>query len=113
MNQYIPGTRPGTERQTPRLYSIQTVMLSPEESEDLAELQQKALEEEANCLGKSEQWVGDELPTDRDAQYLCAGCKVKKLCRDYAEKYHPAYGVWSGVVYGRDIEASEKEEEND
>lgn len=70
-------------------------------------LSRAATDEGANCLGRMDTWAvgseegGDELPTDREAQIMCAGCPILKQCAEYAEMKHPAYGVWGGKVYGR------------
>lgn len=63
-----------------------------------------------NCEGREDEFSGDELPTDREAQLMCAGCDVLDRCREYAESAHPAWGVWGSVVYGRNLERAMHEE---
>lgn len=52
----------------------------------------------------------DTLPTDRDAALMCAPCPLLKMCGEYAEKKHMAWGVWGGKVYGRKLEEAMKDE---
>lgn len=79
-------------------------------------LSKAATDEGANCLGKMDQWAvgseegGDSLPTDREAQLMCAGCPVLERCAAYAEVKHPAYGVWGGKVYGRNLAEAMRDE---
>lgn len=69
----------------------------------------------ASCLNRPEDFSvgsedgGDDLPTDREAQMLCAPCPIMQQCREYAELKHPSYGVWGGKVYGRKLAAAMKE----
>lgn len=42
-------------------------------------------------------------PTDFEARVACHGCPLLELCGDYADKGHPAWGVWGGKVYGRGL----------
>lgn len=58
----------------------------------------------ANCLNREEEFSGEDLPSDREAQLLCASCPVLDLCRAYAEVAHPAWGVFGGRVYGRNLQ---------
>lgn len=59
---------------------------------------------EKPCTGNFEKWAGEELPTDREAQLMCAGCPLIDICEQYAEEAHPAWGVWAGEVYGRRLQ---------
>lgn len=110
MNNYIPGSRPGTERQTPKTYSIASLLLKGDEGAALANLYKGVAEKGANCESDPDKWTGDDLPTDREAQAMCSSCPMLKQCRDYAQKFQPAHGVWGGLVMGRDLEEIEKEE---
>lgn len=83
---------------------------SSEASRLLQELWSRAPVEGANCVGRTEEFSGDELPTDREAALLCAGCPLSSLCREYAESAHPAWGVLGGKVYGRNLAEAMKEE---
>lgn len=55
--------------------------------------------DDANCTG-----VATELffPTKEDrfsmaeAKKVCAGCKVRKECGDYAQRHNIHYGIWGG-----------------
>lgn len=67
------------------------------------ELRAAAVREGANCLNKWDVWDGDDMPTDREAQMLCASCPVFDLCKQYAEASHPAWTILAGKVYGRKL----------
>lgn len=49
-------------------------------------------------------------PTDFEARVMCHGCPLFELCKDYADKGHPAFGVFAGKVYGRNLIFDEEEE---
>lgn len=83
---------------------------SPKAAKLLRELWDRAPKEGANCVGAPEKWTSDELPTDREAALACASCPLLDLCREYAETAHPAWGVWGGKVYGRNLEAAMKDD---
>lgn len=85
---------------------------SPKASRLLVELWQRVSEENAPCVGKAE-WTADELPTDREAQVLCAPCPLLALCGEYAREAHVSFGVWGGTVRGRNLLAAMGEGEDD
>lgn len=69
----------------------------------LTELKQEINKKGANCVGKWKEWDGDEMPSDRVAQIMCASCPVFELCAKYAEVAHPAWTILAGKVYGRNL----------
>lgn len=95
----ISGSRPGTERKAPKVYSLASLMSKPGEAADLAALYKGVAEKGANCEEDPDKWTGDDLPTAREAQAMCAGCECLNLCRTYAENNKPSHGVWAGKVY--------------
>lgn len=67
-------------------------------------------EPERNCYDKSTQFSNYDdprslydIPTDSQARRMCGGCPLFDLCKDYATKARPAWGVWGGKVYGRNL----------
>lgn len=65
---------------------------------------------ERNCYGKSALYSNYDdpknlggVPTDREAELMCAGCPLFDLCRTYGKVGRPAFGVWGGKLYGRDL----------
>lgn len=101
----IVGDRP-KERQL----SMDYLKQSHTAAKLLTVLRTEAVKQGANCLDKPEQWTGEELPTDREAQLACASCPVIQQCEQYREAAHPAWGNWAGVVKGRKLkEAMEGE----
>lgn len=109
----IRGYRIQGDRPKDRQLSLGYLQQSHEAAKLLGELRVKAtdLKNPAKCLGKADQYSGDELPTDREAQIMCSGCPVLELCGRYAEVAHPAWGVHSGRVYGRRLAEAMKENE--
>lgn len=57
----------------------------------------------ANCVGRAEEFSGDELPTDREAQMMCASCPSWEACDFYRLVAKPAFGVWAGRSYGEHL----------
>lgn len=108
MADYIPGSRPRADRPRERQLSMDYLQQSSKSSNLLAELWRRAPQEGAPCVGRAE-WTADELPTDREAQILCAPCPLISLCGEYAREAHVAWGVWAGRVYGRNLQAAMEE----
>lgn len=55
------------------------------------------------CDGKSRlysDYDDDSVPTSVEAQALCAGCPLLKMCDSFAKADNPTWGVWAGRVYG-------------
>lgn len=108
-NESIRGYRITYEKKPQRELSMDYLMQSHEAAEAQRKLWLAAAEEGAPCVTNPEPYIGDDLPTDREAAKLCATCPVFDLCRDFAEKAHPAWGVHAGKVYGRKLDAAMKE----
>lgn len=65
------------------------------------ELIEGAIEHQARCLDKPEEYVDyrdDETPTVAEAEAMCYGCPMRTLCGKYADKAKESYGVWAGKV---------------
>lgn len=106
----IRGYRIVGESKPDKQLSMDYLKLTPEGSHALQNLWREA-PTEANCIGREEEFQGDILPSDRDAQLLCSGCPKFAKCDIVAETTHPAWGVWAGKVYGRKLaEAMDKED---
>lgn len=63
-----------------------------------------------NCYGKSALYSNYDdpknlggVPTDEEAQLMCAGCPLMKLCKTYGTTARPAFGIWGGKLYGREL----------
>lgn len=102
----IRGYKIVGDRPKDRQLSLGYLQQSHEAAKLLGELRVKAtdLKNPAKCLGKADQYSGDELPTDREAQIMCSGCPVLELCGRYRDVAHPAWGVWSQQVRGRNLQ---------
>lgn len=60
----------------------------------------------APCVGREDEFSGDTLPSDREAALMCAQCPLAtfRLCGEWAEASHLAFGVAGGKVFGRKLE---------
>lgn len=107
----IKGYRIVGDRPKERSLSHEYLKQDGKSAKLLTILRTEAVKQGANCLGKPEEWTSDELPTDREAQLMCAGCPVFDICRQYTETAHPAWGVWSGQVRGRKLKEAMEDDE--
>lgn len=102
------GYRVLGDRKPDKQYDTSSLMLKPEASQALRELWTDP--NPANCLNREEEFRGDNLPTDAEAQLMCAGCPRFEKCEIYRKVAHPAWGVYAGTVQGRALEEIEREE---
>lgn len=109
----IRGYRIVGDRPKSRELSYDYMQQSAKASKLLRELWDRAPKEGANCVGEPEKWTSDELPTDREAQIMCSSCDILELCRAYAEEARPAWSVWGGKVYGRNLDEQMRKGEED
>lgn len=105
----IPGYRPVGDRPKDRQLSMGYLQQSAESARLLTVLNNTPGK---NCEGREDEFAGDDLPTDREAELMCSTCLAWNACNRYAESAHPAWGVFSGKVYGRNLEAAMKEDNN-
>lgn len=119
----ISGYRPGTERTASKMYSTKSMELKPSAAKAQADLY-KAVWDATDkfavgkgpavpCVLNPDEFISDELKTDREAQLACAGCPALDLCRQYAEAAHPSWGILGGVQYGRALAEAMKEGEDE
>ena len=95
-----------------RMYDIRHLTLSPEATRAQAELYEQVAEnaDDVPCVRNPEPFVSDDLPTDRQAQMMCASCDVFEACRQYAETARVSWGVHAGRVHGRALAEAMKED---
>ena len=110
----IRGFRVGTDAPKPsRELRMDYLKLSDHAAKALRNLRIKAngtaTSGKANCLNKPEEF-SDSLPTDDQAELLCAGCDAFKECDIYRIVGKPAHGVYAGKVVGRSLENLEDED---
>ena len=70
-------------------------------------------EKGSKCASDPDLWTGYDrdgvpIPTDEEAQIMCAGCPVFDLCAEYARLANPAIGVHAGKVYGKGLVIAER-----
>lgn len=57
-------------------------------------------DDQRNCYENPDDYVMfDRAPTKERAAWLCEGCPIRTLCRDYARATKPGWGVWGGEVW--------------
>lgn len=110
-DEVIKGYRVVGERPKDRQLSYTYMQQDGKSAKLLTILRTEAAKQGANCVGKPEKWTGDELPTDRQAQLMCATCPLVQMCSQYAEGAHVAHGVWGGKVYGRRLAEAMREDD--
>lgn len=69
------------------------------------ELVNESVRKEVPCLNRQKEFIDypeESPPTAQEAEALCLGCPLRKLCGEYAEKAGVSWGVWNGKVYGSD-----------
>ena len=118
LNQTINGWRPDSRdkrsvKQSKEFDYMLPRVGSQEALDDLHEAvddDNRSGDPQRNCAGKSELYTNYDdprnlmdTPSDEEAELMCAGCPLLALCRDYADKAHPAFGVYGGVIYGRSL----------
>lgn len=55
-------------------------------------------QDRANCAGTDgEAFFPEKGESNRDAKRVCAGCKVRPQCLDYAIENDIGFGVWGGM----------------
>lgn len=108
--QTVRGYRILGESKPDKQLSYDYLKLSAEGSHALQDLWREAVSNGANCLGREDEFTGDDLPSDRDAQLMCAGCPAFEACEVYRRLAHPAWGVYSGQVHGRKLAEAMKED---
>lgn len=54
-----------------------------------------------NCIERETEFIDyPKRPEPEEAEELCSGCPILKLCGDYAKHVQkPTHGVWGGKVW--------------
>jgi len=103
----IRGYRPLADRPKDRNLSMDYIMQTGPATKLLKILWDSP---DKNCAGREEEFSGDELPTDAEAQLMCVGCPQMQTCSEYRDEAHPSWGVWGGKVQGRKLEEAMRDE---
>lgn len=68
----------------------------------------------ANCVGREDEFSGETLMSDAEAQLACSTCESFTQCEIFAKLGRPAWGVFAGVTHGRELqEQIEREDGKD
>lgn len=108
----IRGYRPLPERKEDRKLSFAYLHPDSVAAKLNNKLWHSALDEGAPCVGREDEFSGDTLPSDREAALMCSTCPLAtfRLCGQWAEAEHLAYGVAGGRVWGRKLEEALKDD---
>ena len=106
--QSFRGYRPLADRPKEKGGSLEYLRLPSAEARKLLDELWKS--PDRNCEGREDEFSGDELPTDAEAQLMCAGCPLMQTCSEYRDEAHPSWGVWGGKVQGRKLEEAMRDE---
>lgn len=117
MTDYISGYRPDS-RGVPVLgQKWELDYLRPRKGSETAlkRLHMAAQIVDTNCKDREDEFRSYDrpdipTPTADQAEEMCAGCPLLKMCKTYAEVGHPAFGVYGGRVYGADLIWDEEEQ---
>ena len=99
----------GDVKKPNKQYNTDHLLQTPEAAKSLVRLRKLARTEGSNCRDRPDEFTppeGTPLPSDTEAEILCAGCplKTRQACGTYVRLGHPAFGVWDGKVRGRALE---------
>jgi hypothetical protein len=106
---YRVGTTPPKEE---RSLSYGYLQLSAPAAHAQTALRESVRKNGANCVGREEEFSGEVLQTDEEAQFGCAGCPSFDKCDIFAKLSRPAHGTFAGIVHGRELEAAMTEKED-
>lgn len=103
----IRGYKIVGERKQDRQLSLSYLALKPEAAHALDKLRRKVDEEERKkdqglgkgvpCVARPDDFSGDELLSERDAQLACAGCPAFTQCDIYRIVSRSPHGILAGV----------------
>lgn len=109
----IAGYRIVGERKQDRQLSLSYLALKPEAAHALDKLRRKVDEEERKkdrgegkgvpCVARPDDFSGDDLLSERDAQLACAGCPAFTQCDIYRIVSRSPHGILAGVRKQMDI----------
>lgn len=102
----IRGYKPLPDRKVEKQYSVNNLLLGHAEAKALKNLNDKVTSEEMKkergegkgvpCVGGAEEFSGDNLLSERDAQLACAGCPAFRECDIFRIVARPSHGIFAG-----------------
>jgi len=111
----VRGYRVLADRKVEKQYSVNNLLLNKTEAEAYSTLNKAVGKAElakergvpgakgVPCVGRAEEFSGDNLLSERDAQLACAGCPVFAQCDIVRLVARPAHGVYAGVRKNMEI----------
>lgn len=109
----IRGYKPLPDRKVEKQYSVNNLLLGHAEAKALKNLTDKVTAEEMKkergegkgvpCVGRAEEFSGDNLLSERDGQLACAGCPAFKECDIFRIVARPSHGIFAGTRRNMEI----------
>ena len=111
----VRGYKPLPDRKVEKQYSVNNLLLNHAEAKALKNLTDKVTAEEMKkergvrgatgvpCVGRAEEFSGDNLLSERDAQLACAGCAAFAQCDTFRIVARPAHGIFAGIRRNMEI----------
>lgn len=109
----VRGYKVLADRKVEKQYSVNNLLLGHAEAKALKNLTDKVTAEEMKkergegkgvpCVGRAEEFSGDNLLSDRDAQLACAGCPSFKECDIFRIVGRPSHGIFAGIRRNMEI----------
>lgn len=115
MTDVIRGYKVLSDRKVEKQYSVNNLLLSKTEAEAYSILNKAVTEAElakergvrgatgVPCVGREQEFSGDNLLSERDAQLACAGCPAFAKCDIVRLVARPAHGIYAGVRKNMEI----------
>lgn len=111
----VRGYRVLADRKVEKQYSVNNLLLGHAEAKALKNLTDRVTAEEMKkergdrgakgvpCVGREEEFSGDNLLSERDGQLACAGCPAFKECDTFRIVARPAHGIFAGTRRNMEI----------
>lgn len=109
----VRGYRVLADRKVEKQYSVNNLLLGHAEAKALKNLTDKVTAEEMKkergegkgvpCVGRAEEFSGDNLLSERDGQLACAGCAAFAQCDTFRIVARPAHGIFAGIRRNMEI----------
>lgn len=101
----VRGYKVLADRKVEKQYSVNNLLLGHAEAKALKNLTDKVTAEEMKkergegkgvpCVGRAEEFSGDNLLSERDAQLACYSCPALKECDIFRIVARPSHGIWA------------------
>ena len=81
----------------------QSVVLSDKSHNLYKKLQVEMQRNVIPCTSQQEAFDNPEHVTKYNAELMCNGCPIMKLCHDFAVSSKQEYGIWGGINFTKEV----------